>query len=111
MGGTAAIFPPIRRRRSCIGSDPQTESTWARQTDPACCRDQAWSTRTEAQRQFPAVHDHGDSPCRGKTALRVAMIAWSAGWPGSWPDSNGLNTAGGPSVMYSGAVTLVRCAT
>ncbi len=25
----------------------------------------------------------GISPCRGKTASRVAMIAWSAGWPGS----------------------------
>ncbi len=48
------------------------------------------------------VAGHRGSRCRRKTAFPVAMIAWSTGWPGSYPDSNGLNIAGAPSVMCPG---------
>jgi len=34
-------------------------------------------------RSFGVAGHTGISPCRGKTASRVAMIAWSTGWPGS----------------------------
>src|SRR5215475_14910859 len=44
----------------------------------------------------------GSSPCREKTALRVAMIARSTRSAGSYPDENGENEAAAPSVMVSG---------
>src|SRR6476659_9876730 len=44
----------------------------------------------------------GSSPCSGKTALRVAMIARSTRSAGSYPDENGENEAAAPSVMVSG---------
>ena len=53
----------------------------------------------------------GIGPCRGKTAVRVAMMARPAGSEGLQPDSNGSNTAGVPSVICPGAVRPVRRAT
>src|SRR5208282_1282858 len=54
---------------------------------------------------------HIASLCLGNTSLRVAMIAWSTGSPGSQPDSNGTKLAGAPSVICSGAARPVRRAT
>jgi hypothetical protein len=101
-GGMAAGLSAWRRSPWCYGTGP-----WGECQQNTVSFTSGHRAAEELERH-PRGQGSGISPYSGKTAARLAMMAWSTGSAGSYPDSKLGYRGWAPSVMSSGASRPMR---